>query len=214
MAEGILSGKFASLSKGRLKIILLWLVLGLVNIAVYFPILKGYLYYDDFQFFGDYQNAATWYDGILVQYHYGYALRFFMDLILWLRVHIFGWSITPYFIISILQNFLVGILVFILAQQLYHNTRVSFIASLVTTIAFPLVQVVTWITGSNVSLLAFFYLGTVILFVQYLATRRKGWYAGFLICFIVATYTLEYAVSLLPVLIVIGLGLCKEHRIP
>jgi hypothetical protein len=125
----------------------------------------------------------------------------------------FGWSPMPYFIISILQNFLVGVLVFILAQQLFHRLRISFIASLILTIAFPPIQVVTWITGSTVSLLACFYLGTTVLFIQFLSTEKRAWYFAALACFAVSIYCYEYAISLLPVMCLMVLFLSKEYRI-
>jgi hypothetical protein len=120
----------------------------------------------------------------------------------------------PYFALSILQNIVVGWLVFIFTQQLFKRTRVSLFAGLIATIAFPSIQVVTWITGSTVSLLACFYLVTAIIFVQYLKTRSKGWYAGFLVSFFVATFMYEYAISLLAVLALLGFGLSKEYQVP
>jgi hypothetical protein len=89
-----------------------------------------------------------------------------------MRFKMFGWNPAPYFAFSILQNILVGLLVFLLARQLFHRTRVAFFAGLIATIAFPPIQVVTWIVGSTVSLLACFYLAAIILFIQ---NRRLFW---------------------------------------
>jgi len=198
--------------KESVKIIALWLILGAVNLILYFPMLKGYFYYDDFQFFGAFQDTPSFYNAILIEFRQGYALRFFMDFILWTRFRLFGWNPMPYFAISILQNFIVGILVFIFSQQLFHQKKISFIAALIFTVAFPSIQVVSWITGSTVSLVACFYLGTVILFIQFLATRRTGWYIAALISFALALFTNEYAITLLPMLILIALSLVNKYH--
>lgn len=190
-----------------------WLILAAVNILLYFPILKGYFYYDDFQMLGDVKNITDWYSALWAQYQQGYALRPVLDLILWVRLRLFGWSAAPYFAISIFQNILVTFLVYILARQLLHKDRTAFIAGLVFAVAFPPIQVVTWITGSNISLLASFYLTAIICFIQFLKSRKFGWYAVALLAFALAVYTAEYAITLLPVMILAALFLRSNYSI-
>ena len=188
----------------------MWLILAAVNFMLHFPILKGYFYYDDFQILGQLKEAPTWTSAVLNSFQQGYGVRFFEDLVLWLRVRQFGWQPMPYFAISLLQNYLVALLVFMFAQQLFQRTKVSFIASLVFLIAFPPLQVVNWITGSVVSLLALFYLGALVLYLQALRTSKVGWYIAAWACFILAMLTNEYSITLLPVLVLLTLALWKD----
>jgi hypothetical protein len=192
------------------QIALLWLILAAANLLLHFPILKGYFYYDDFQILGQLKDYPTWTSAILNSFQQGYGLRFFEDLILWMRVKQFGWQPAPYFVISLIQNYLVALLVFIFAQQLFHRTKVSFIASLIFLTAFPPLQVVNWITGSVVSLVALFYLGTLILYIQALRTSKVGWYIAALAGFTLAMLTNEYSITLFPVLALLTLALWKD----
>jgi len=192
------------------QIALLWLILAAVNIILHFPILKGYFYYDDFQILGQLKDYPTWTGAVANSFRQGYGLRFFEDVILWMRVRQFGWQPAPYFAISLLQNYLVALLVFIFAQQLFHRTKVSFIASLVFLMAFPPLQVVNWITGSVVSLVALFYLGTLILYIQALRTSKAGWYIAAWASFSLAMLTNEYSISLFPVLVLLTLAFWKD----
>lgn len=190
-----------------------WVILAAVNVFLFFPILKGYFYYDDFQMLGDVKNIPDWSSALWAQYQQGYALRPVLDLILWARFTLFGWSAVPYFAISIIQNIIVTFLVYILAKQLLHKDGTAFMAGLVFAVAFPPIQVVTWITGSNISLLAIFYLATIICFIQFLKSRRPGWYAGTLVAFALAVYTAEYAITLLPAMILAALFLRANYPI-
>lgn len=152
----------------------------------------------------------TWSGAALNSYRQGYGLRFLEDLVLWSRVKLFGWQPEPYFAISLLQNFLAAVLVFTFAQQLFHRTKISFLAGLIFVAAFPPTQVVTWITGSNVSLLALFYAGTLVLYIQALRTRRVGWHLAAWACFVLAMFSGEYSITLFPALVLLTLVLWRE----
>ena len=76
--------------------------------------------------------------------------------------------------------------------------------------AFPPLQVINWITGSVVSLVALFYLGTLILYLQALRTSKVGWYIAALVSFILAMVTNEYAITLFPLLVLLTLAFWKD----
>jgi len=77
---------------------------------------------------------------------------------------------------------------------------------------FALQQIVTWITGSNVSLLTIFYLAALIAFIRYISCGRIVWYLLAFFFYVCALAVGEYAITLSLMLIGVSVLLYIETK--
>ncbi len=179
-----------------------YFILAVIVSILFLPILRNYFFYDDFFMLGWYRNHDSVRTAILEQFNQGYGIRFLLDVYLWGKFKLFAWNPVPYFVISIIQHYLVTILFYILTMLLVDNKLTAFLASIIFAVAFSHYEVITWITGSNISFVVILYLSSMISFLKWLEGAPIPWYFGSLILLGMALFTGEYAVTLPLILLV------------
>ncbi|HEV7785312.1 MAG TPA: hypothetical protein VGQ28_08245, partial [Thermoanaerobaculia bacterium] len=143
---------------------------------------------------------------VLLSYHTIPVTHLF-NAMLWKLFHLHE---TAYQLANLFEMGLVGWLIYLLGTPLFKRPRVALLAALLFLANSSFYEVSCWsVVGNFQSLAAIFYLGGI--FAVHRAVRSPrpaGWAALFALCVLLAFFTYEPAVSLLPV------GLLQAVLIP
>jgi hypothetical protein len=162
-----------------------WVHMGILSMAViacYFGLWNAYFWLDDYWMLGWVRFHETWNDAIWAEF--GYSWRLLLDFILWTRVKLFGLNASLYYWTSLLQHLMVVGLVYWLASFWTGRRFVAFLAALLFGTSHAYYTVVTWIIGSNASLVYIPDLIILALFSLYLRRRKVGWYWASLVLYV------------------------------
>jgi hypothetical protein len=112
-----------------------------------------------------------------------------------------GFNPLYYHAITLLLHIINVVLVFNLAEVLFHNKWTSMVSSLLFATYLMNYEVVYWITGIFYILLTVFYISALLFFMRYLNKPNERYYALFVGAFACAVLTMEQGVTLLGVCI-------------
>ena len=159
----------------------------------YKDILSYYFISDDFFYlsFNSLKDTVKFYPGF---YHY--------NPVFWLIIFglkkIFGLNPFPYHLIALLLHMVNSVLVCWVTQKLTRSFKTGMISALIFSLFFSQYEVVYWITGISTSIMVLFYLCGLISLI-YGLEKHKFLLVLFTIFFLLAYFSHEYAISLLPV---------------
>lgn len=171
--------------------IALVILLVLLNLFFYLPSLNFFFISDDFYFlsFNNVIDLISLKPGF---YHYNPVFWF----TIWVTKSLFGLHPLPFHLITILVHLLNVCSIFILGRLLFKDYKLAFLGSLIYSLFFSHYEVVYWITGLNTSLMVFFYILGFITFTRLISKITILRYSTFLLFFILAILSHEYAISL------------------
>jgi hypothetical protein len=134
---------------------------------------------------------------VLLGYHTIPVTHLF-NAVLWKLFHLHE---TAYQLLNLAEMGLVGWLIYLLGVVLFKRPRVALLAALLFLANSSFYEVSCWsVVGNFQSLAAIFYLGGIFAVHRALRSPRPaGWAALFALCVLLAFFTYEPAVSLLPV---------------
>ncbi|HEY3929122.1 MAG TPA: tetratricopeptide repeat protein [Candidatus Koribacter sp.] len=175
------------------------LVTALVAIAVYARSFEFDFAFDDvaiivhnitvhsWRFLPDYFTRDLWQN---VQPNTGYYRPL---VLLWFRVNdaLFGLHPVWWHLTSVLAHTLASVLVLRLAMRLTGNQKLSWIAGLLFAVHPVHVETVSWISDVVDALLTAWFVGGMLCFLRWRATRRAAWLAASLLCYSGAMLTKE-----------------------
>lgn len=187
------------------QIILLGFVI-LLSYLFYVKTLSFFFVSDDF-FFISFQTLI---DSIRFRPDFPHYIPVFMAF-MWLLRAIFGPNPTAYHTITVFLHLLNGILVYVLGTKITRNKTLSIAATLLFSFFFTHYEVVFWITGIATSLMTLFYLIGLLAFIRFSNNSRPAWYGIFLISFLAATLSHEFAISLLYACLMYNLMFTKKY---
>lgn len=124
---------------------------------------------------------------------------------------LYGTNPTGYHITNLTFHFLNTILVFLIINFITKgaNKFLGFAGALLFAVHPAHSQALAWVVGRGEVIMAFFYLLSFYLFMRYRSERRRRYYGFSVLCFFLALFTKETAVTL-PVLL-ISYDLLREH---
>ncbi len=109
----------------------------------------------------------------------------------------------PYHLLCTLIHIINTIIVFFLLKTFIKNNFFSFGAALSFAIYYLNFETIGWISATiTTGLAAFFILSTLFLSIKYFQTKNKFFYLSSLLTFAVGTFTKEYVVFVIPILLV------------
>lgn len=196
----------------------LWIVL--IGLSLYaWTVFFGLSYLDDnililenHEFIGKFSNIAETFRQdvfhVLREYDAAYrpllTISFMVDAQL---DRIFG---LGYHFTNVLFHLTASCLVFLFFLKLKYSRPVSFFFSLVFVVHPALTQAVAWIPGRNDSLLGIFILSSFICLLEFLEHEKRSYAAWHIIFFILALFTKEVALALIPVTIFYSIFIAKS----
>lgn len=186
------------------------LLLALSILVCFYGLWNAYFWADDYWMLGAVRHAHSFSEVIVAEL--GYGIRLVLDSILWLRTQLFGLAAAPYYWTSLCQHLIVTLLVYWLAASWTRHRTVALLTALLFGTTFSHYSVITWITGSNYSLITIPYLCCLACFAAYLRHRTLTLYLGVLATLIIALLAGEVAVSLPLVLLAYHLTLGQNPR--
>ncbi len=130
----------------------------------------------------------------------GIYYRPVLSLSLMLDANIGGTNPSMFHSTNIVLHLVVTILVMKLLTRFGLQRRFAFFSSLLFAVHPALAQTVVWIPGRNESLLAIFVLSTLLALLRFQATRLLRWLFLSLLFFLLALFTKETALMLIPLL--------------
>ncbi len=169
-------------------------VIGAAILVGYYGLWRAYFFSDDYWMLGWVRHEPSFAHAILAQF--GYGVRFLLDALLYTRVKLYDLDPAPYYWSSLVQHFIVALIVYGLALLWTQRRAIALLTALLFATTFAHYEVVTWITGSEYSFAAALYLATLGQFALYLHQRRWLWYVGSLVTFIMLLLFLEMFLSL------------------
>ncbi len=116
-----------------------------------------------------------------------------------LDAQIGGTSLVFYHITNIIFHTVASCLVLVFLTRFGYEKLPSFLLSMIFAVHPVLSQGVVWIPGRNDTIMAVFILASFISLIGMLRTERWAYYAGHLIFFLLAIFTKETALVLIPV---------------
>lgn len=116
----------------------------------------------------------------------------------WLSYQIWGANPIGYHVISLLFHFFCSFLVCYLGYLLLKDARAGIIGGLVFAVYPRHHSAVLWLAASQFVLSTFFVLAGLVLFIIYLRRRQWRYYLLFSVCVVLAPFTQETGVLLLP----------------
>lgn len=159
-------------------------------LTCYYGLWNAYFCFDDFWMLGKVRHLASLSDAIWAEF--GYSVRLLYDAILWAQVRLFDLAASPYYHVSLLQHFIVTLMVYWLVGFWTRHRTVALFSALLFGTAFSHYTVITLISGSAYSLAAIPYLMTLALFALYLQRHTLPRYLGSLGMFVLTLLLKEF----------------------
>lgn len=141
-------------------------ILTLVVLVTYWGMWNAYFAtLDDFGITGWVRSRANLW--VALQ-GYGSGVRFLNYAPIWFKSQWFGLNATPYLLSGLAQYLVVVWLVYLFARQLLPRAGWGLLAALFFAVSYTHYEVVTYVSASDYTWWAIFYLGAVVLFFRYL----------------------------------------------
>lgn len=197
-----------------------WIVL--IGFLIYFQILSfEFVYFDDDLLIINNQEFISDISNIIESFKEDVFISFFdvyyrpiLTISFIIDAQFGGLEPFVYHLSNIIIHLLSSCLVFILLLKLKYKRELAFFFSLIFIIHPVLSQAVGWIPGRNDSLLAIFLLPAFIFFLNFIETktaRRWFYFLLHLLFFILAIFTKETAIFILPIIILYLIFIYKER---
>lgn len=195
-----------SLSKNIIPFILLSIII----ISIYFNTLNNSFVWDDEylitnnifvkspRYIKNIFTTSLFHFHVLCQMNYYRPLQtisYLFDYHLW-KLNPIGYHLTNIFI-----HVLNAILIYLLIDALFKDKEVALLTSLSFAICPLHVSVVTYIAGRADSMVTFFILSALLLFLKSISVKNDLYYLGSILCFLLALLSKELALIFLPILL-------------
>ncbi len=174
-----------------MKKILVTIIL-IVLIFYFFKNTLNYYFISDDFYYLSFKKITDAFRPYSDRYHY---IPIFL-IVLTITKKIFGLNPLPFHLIAVTLHLINVGLVYCLARKILKDNVKAVFSALIFAFFFSHYEVVYWITGIATSLMTIFYLLGLIVFINYLKKPRLSTYFLFIICFILALFTHEYAITL------------------
>lgn len=161
------------------------------NIIFFQETLRFYFISDDFFFL----SSKTISDAISFKPNFNHYIPVFWSTI-WLVKSIFGLNPLIFHFVTLSVHLLNVILVYLLGKLLIKDKKSALLVAVTFSFFFSHYEVIYWITGLSTSLMVFFYLLGFITFLKFIENKKKVYYILFLLSFLLAVFSHEYALSL------------------
>lgn len=192
------------------------LLAGLVFL-VYFGMWRAYFAtLDDFGITGWVRSRESLW--IAIQ-GYGSGVRFLNYVPIWFKSQAFGLDAAPYLWSGLLQYLGVVWLVYALARQLlgvahsrFGRAGYGLLPATLFAVIYSHYEVVTYVSASDYTVWAIFYLATVILFLRYLTLEKRASYIGALAAYGCLAFGHDFTLSMPLVLLAAHLLLYGDLR--
>jgi hypothetical protein len=140
---------------------------------------------------------------------FGHYYRPVVCLLFSLNSILFGLRPSGYHLVNIVLHSLNVVLIYYLAKRLAAETAPALLAALFFSLHFIHAEAVLWISGVTGLMATFFYLLSVLLFMEHLRRWPAGWLSLILscFCFLLALLSKEMTVTLPLLIFVLALGL-------
>lgn len=171
----------------------LLLVLLLAAVFIFFSSTLNYYFISDDFFYTSFKTFSDTLSFQKGEYHYNPIFWSF----LWGIKQLFGLNSFVFHLVTIFLHLVNIVLVFCLSKKLTKNNNLSLISAIVFAIFFSHYEVVFWVTGITTSLMVFFYILSLVAFINFTNKQTAFNYLAFFILFSLALLTHEYAISLL-----------------
>lgn len=159
------------------------------------PYLKSFKFLPEFFKYDFWRVGPHFAEGTFSTYYRPFlAASFMLDNLLW-GAKVFGFHLT-----NLIFHAMVSILIFLLVDRLIKNRFISLFSALLFNVHPIHSEAVSFISGRVDVIALFFFLLSLILFLDYVSTKKFTLYLFSLICFISSLLTKEAAV-LLPLVI-------------
>jgi len=186
-----------------------FIIIAVLGFMLYFQALFfGFSYLDDNTlildnkyFLNDLANIPAAFQGD-VFHLFNHSAAYFRPLLtisLMLDYQLGGATPFMYHFTNIILHIIAACLVFVFLKKLDYGKYLAFLFSIIFLVHPVLTQAVAWIPGRNDSLLAIFVLAAFIFFLDYLKSAEKKYLIRCLIFFLLALFTKESALLILPV---------------
>jgi hypothetical protein len=183
-------------------------VLALLVLLVYFGMWRAYFAtLDDFGITGWVRSRASLW--VAIQ-GYGSGVRFLNYAPIWWKTQAFGLAAAPYLWSSLAQYLVVVWLVYGLARQLLATRNGALLSAALFAVVYVHYEVVTYVSASDYTLWAIFYLTTVALFLRFLAHGGRWVYGGALFAYSCLALAHDFTLSMPLVLLALHLTLYWE----
>ncbi|OGG15157.1 hypothetical protein A2773_04685 [Candidatus Gottesmanbacteria bacterium RIFCSPHIGHO2_01_FULL_39_10] len=166
-------------------------LLVIINLLFYLPSLKFFFVSDDFYFL----SVNSLIEALKFRPDFNHHIPVFW-FVIWLIKSIFGLSPFIFHLVTLLVHVLNVILVYFLGLLLIKNKTLALLAAIIYSFFFSHYEVVYWVTGLSTSLMVFFYLVGLLFFTKFLENQKLINYLLFLLSFILAVFSHEYAFTL------------------
>ena len=181
-------------SAGALQLVTHLTLLLLLVLLVYFGMWRAYFAtLDDFGITGWVRSRASLW---VAMQGYGSGVRFLNYIPIWFKSQAFGLDAAPYLWSGLAQYIVVVWLIYALARQLFGRAMHGLLAATLFAVIYSHYEVVTYVSASDYTLWASFYLTTVVLFLRFLARRSWRSYWGALVTYSCLAFGHDFALSL------------------
>jgi hypothetical protein len=171
---------------------ILFLLFLIFSVFIFFsPSQKFSFISDDYHYISlnSIANILTFKSGF---YHYNPVFWF----IVWLTKLLIGQRPFYFHLLALTFHILNITAVYLLGRKILKSYQAAYFSAFAFAFFFGCYEVVYWISGLNTSIMVLFYILGLILFISYTDNRKLSSYILFLIFYILAVLSHEYAVSL------------------
>jgi len=172
--------------------------------VIYRGAVVSYFFNDDFNWFDEAQrfDAAN----LVHLERYNHFYRPVVEIYFFAARALFGCAALPFHLLSVIIHLLNTLLVYLFARDLSGRRGLGFLAALFFCTQPGYYEAVSWVAAITDLLPGLWYLLTLWLFVRFLRSERREWYAAALIAFTLCLLTHESSATLLPMLVVLDLA--------
>ncbi|MCD4664673.1 MAG: tetratricopeptide repeat protein [Bacteroidales bacterium] len=187
----------------------------ILTIIIYFPaFFNGFINWDDNWYITENPYIRNFsFNGIINIFSsfYGGQYSPFTMLVFSLMNSIFGMNPVPFHILSVLLHLINIFLVYKLIKLLFNNSLISIIVAGLFSINPLQVESVVWLSATKITLSSFFYLASLIAYINYIKKDYKSpYYFLALILFVFSILSKEQMIVLPLMLIVIDFTLKRN----
>src|SRR5262249_2153493 len=172
--------------------------------VIYRGAVVSHFFNDDFNWFDEAQRFA--FANLVHLERYDHFYRPVVEIYFFAGRSLFGCAGLPFHLLSVGIHLVNTLLVYLIARDLSARRDFGFFAALFFCTQPGYYEAVSWVAAITDLLPAIGYLLSLWLFLGFLRTGRRLWYAAALIAFALCLLTHEISATLLPMLVVLDLA--------
>ena len=142
----------------------------------------------------------------------GNGVRFLNYAMVWTKARLFDLSAAPYFWASLFQHIIITHIVYRLVVFWTQRRATAFLAALLFATTFSHYEVIAFVSASDYSFWAIFYLMTLALFAVYLERRSPIWYLGSVAAYAILAFGHDFTLNVPLILLAYHLTLGRGSR--